>query len=79
VAMFLKSRKGTDMSAITEACQTYLNNEVMVSIGECKFPCIVTDIKQIYGKILVCITPVNGLGREWLSVDKLFHIVRKKN
>lgn len=44
---------------------------VLVRFEDCQVSCTVADVKHVYGKARVLITPVNGLGSQWVELSRV--------
>lgn len=43
----------------------------MLRVGKLAFPVIIADVRQVFGRVDALVSPVQGQGYEWVSLDRL--------
>lgn len=48
-----------------------IGKQVMMKVEDLKVLVTIKDVKQAYGQVRVQVEPVQGIGTQWVSVDRL--------
>lgn len=44
---------------------------VLVRFENCRVGCVVSDVKQAYGATRLLITPIDGIGSQWVDMGRV--------